>query len=156
MCLMDSFTKFLSINGLKKKDIAAYLGVSNAFITQLCNGTRTLPADKLALIKANSEWDTSMLEPGRKYKLIEVGELFPGLKAHSENTSERARSAILDAFGVSTEEFLVSYLQEKIADQDRLIRELYKEIGMLEAKLELARKGETASGAAGSSCADVG
>ena len=154
MCLMDSFTKFLSINGLKKKDIAAYLGVSNAFSTQLCNGTRTLPADKLALIKANSEWDTSMLEPGSKYKLIDVSELLPGVKAHSENT--RVRSAILDALGVSTEEFLVSYLQEKIADQDRLIRELYKEIGVLEAKLELARKGETASGAAGSSCADVG
>lgn len=154
---MTDFANFLKVNGLKRKEIAAFLGVSGAFVTQVCNGDRPLPAEKLALIKQNPYgWDFSMLEPGRKYKLIEVGELFPGLKAHSENTSERARSAILDAFGVSTEEFLVSYLQEKIADQDRLIRELYKEIGMLEAKLELARKGETASGAAGSSCADVG
>jgi transcriptional regulator with XRE-family HTH domain len=152
---MSDFVNFLKVNGLKRKEIAAYLGVSGAFITQICNGTRSLPAEKLALIKQNPHnWDFSMLEPGRKYKLIDVSELLPGVKAHSENT--RVRSAILDALGASTEEFLVSYLQEKIADQDRLIRELYKEIGVLEAKLELARKGETASGAAGSSCADVG
>lgn len=154
---MTDFANFLKVNGLKRKEIAAFLGVSGAFITQVCNGTRPLPAEKLALIKQNPyNWDFSMLEPGSKYKLIDVSELLPGLKAHNENTSERVKSAILDALGVTTEEFLVSYLQEKIEDQDRLIRELYKEIGMLEAKLELARKGETASGVAGSSCADVG
>ena len=55
----------------------------------------------------------------------------------------------------SAEELLVSYLQDKIADQDRVIRELYKEIGMLQAKLDLARKGETALDATGSSDADA-
>lgn len=151
---MTDFANFLKVNGLKRKEIAAFLGVSGAFVTQVCNGDRPLPAEKLALIKQNPyNWDFSMLEPGSKFKLIDVSELLPGLKAHSENT--RVRSAILDALGVTTEEFLVSYLQEKIADQDRLIRELYKEIGMLQAKLDLARKGETALGATGSSDADA-
>ena len=73
---MDSFAKFLSINGLKKKDIATYLGVSNAFITQLCAGTRKLPADKLALIKVNSDWDSSMLlSDTEKAKVIHLDHL---------------------------------------------------------------------------------
>lgn len=135
---MDRFAKFLSVNKLKKKEIAAYLGVSNAFITQLCNGSRTLPADKLALIKANEEWDTSMLTPKSKY--IVADGLLEGVGLAREK---------------SAEELLVSYLQDKIADQDRVIRELYKEIGMLQAKLDLARKGETASDATGSSDADA-
>lgn len=148
---------FRKINGLTQSDLGDFWGVKKAFVSQMESDKCPISKDKfIKLLNNPYGWDTSMLDPDEKFKLIDVSELLPGLKAHSENTSERVKSAILDALGVTTEEFLVSYLQEKIADQDRLIRELYKEIGMLEAKLELARKGETASGAAGSSCADVG
>ena len=59
---MTNFAKFLSINGLKRKDIASFLGVSGAFITQISSGDRPLPEDKLAMIKANAyNWDVSML-----------------------------------------------------------------------------------------------
>ena len=151
---MDSFAKFLSINGLKKKDIAAYLGVSNAFITQLCAGTRKLPADKLALIKVNSDWDSSMLlSDTEKAKAIHLDHLDRGRSY--EATPDNVREAVEKAL-MPEEHPLVAHLQRKVDDQERLIRELYKEIGMLEAKLELARKGETASTAGGSSAADVG
>lgn len=59
---MTDFETFISFNDIKKKDIAAFLGVSNAFITQLCAGERALPKEKYALIKANENWNTSMLE----------------------------------------------------------------------------------------------
>lgn len=151
---MDSFAKFLSINGLKKKDIAAYLGVSNAFITQLCAGTRKLPADKLALIKVNPDWDSSMLlSDTEKAKAIHLDHLDRGRSY--EATPDKVREAVEKAL-MPEEHPLVARLQKKVDDQERLIRELYKEIGMLEAKLELARKGETASAATGSSVADVG
>lgn len=59
---MNDFQRFIEVNGLLKKDLAEFLGVSGAFITQICNGKRTLPESKLALIKANSKgWDVSML-----------------------------------------------------------------------------------------------
>ena len=59
---MSDFSKFLTVNGLKRKDIASFLGVSGAFVTQLTSGERRLPPEKLALIKANPfGWDTSML-----------------------------------------------------------------------------------------------
>ena len=46
---MDAFNNFLTINKLKKGEIASFLGVSRAFITQICSGQRKLPDDKLAL-----------------------------------------------------------------------------------------------------------
>lgn len=59
---MTDFEAFIKANKLLKKDIAAYLRVSNAFVTQLCSGARTLPSQKLALIRSNNQgWDTSML-----------------------------------------------------------------------------------------------
>ena len=60
---MTDFEIFIQTNGLLKKDIAKYLGVSNAFITQICSGARALPPQKVAIIKANSNgWDTSMFD----------------------------------------------------------------------------------------------
>lgn len=67
---MGNFSNFLKANGLKKKDIASFLGVSNAFITQLCSDVRKLPDEKFALIKANTlNWDLSMLEQHEENEL---------------------------------------------------------------------------------------
>ena len=124
---MTNFAKFLSINGLKRKDIASFLGVSGAFITQISSGDRPLPEDKLAMIKANAyNWDVSML-------------------TQPENPMTDEPKA----------DGLVEYLERKVSDQEILIRELYQQIGMLEAKLDLARKGEIASVVGGSSDASA-
>lgn len=125
---MNAFAKFLSVNRLKRKDIAAFLGVSGAFISQITSGDRPLPDEKLALIKANAyNWNISMLvEP---------------------NVSAIESQSANDAF--------VDYLQQQIKDKDILINELYQKLGVLEAKLDLARKGEIAPIVVGSSNADV-
>lgn len=121
---MTTFAKFLNVNGLKRKDIAAFLGVSGAFITQISSGDRPLPVEKLALIKANANnWDISMFE---------------------ESQTPQSES-----------QALVEYLKGKVEDQDALIRELYQKIGALEAQIELARKGEIARTAVGSSDANA-
>ena len=124
---MTPFAKFMSINNLKRKDIASFLGVSGAFITQISSGDRPLPEEKLAMILTNAYgWNTSMLtEP-----------------EHPEVSNP-------------TESSLVDYLERKVSDQEILIRELYQQIGMLEAKLDLARKGEIAGTADGYSAVKV-
>jgi hypothetical protein len=61
---MTDFEVFIKANNLQKQAVAEYLGVSRAFITQLCQGLRELPSERLALIKANKSWDTSMLREG--------------------------------------------------------------------------------------------
>ena len=60
---MTDVEKFIKSNIVLKKDIAKYLGISNAFVTQLCDGRRSIPNDKVALLKQNPYgWDTTMLE----------------------------------------------------------------------------------------------
>lgn len=60
---MTDFENFIKSNNVLKKDIAKYLGISNAFVTQLCDGRRSIPNDKVALLKQNPYgWDTTMLE----------------------------------------------------------------------------------------------
>ena len=60
-----AFEEFIRANNLKKGELASFLGVSSAFITQLVQGARKLPDSKLALIKARDGWDYSMLSnPG--------------------------------------------------------------------------------------------
>ena len=124
---MVDFAKFMKVNGLKRKDIASFLGVSGAFITQITSGDRPLPQEKLALIKANAYgWDVSMLtQPDTP-------------------VCEPKADALVD------------YLQKKVEDQDVLIRELYQQIGMLEAKLDLLNKGGIVEPAVPSLSANVG
>lgn len=144
---MVAFANFMKVNGLKRKDIASFLGVSGAFITQISRGDRPLPEDKLAMIKANAYgWDTSMLTASHRLPL----EGLDGIRQHSEITQDQLRSAIEKAFNPE-EKFLIGYLERKVKEQealikekDSLINELYKQLGKYEAMLGSERKGELA------------
>lgn len=140
---MDRFSKFLSVNRLKKKDVASFLGVSNAFITQLCSNMRPLPDEKLALIKANTfGWDISMLttqeetpEPTPdKFKLSKV-------EANYQNFIGEA--------------YRPTNLVELLMKKDEEIIQLHKRIWELEQILE-SKGGRDAHDANSSSAADVG
>lgn len=158
---MNDFAKFLSINGLKRKDIASFLGVSGAFITQISSGDRPLPEDKLAMILSNAYgWDTSMLTQessrSRAINLIDTSGLLRG-------TQPNLRSAIETALNPE-EDTLVEYLKAEIKNLQSLISQLQdekadllKENAVLEYQLMMyAPKGErTAEDAGGSFCADV-
>ncbi len=48
-------------NKIKQVQLAEYLGVSQAFLSQVEKGGRLLPADRLAKILENAEWDHSAL-----------------------------------------------------------------------------------------------
>ena len=58
---MKKFDTFLFMNGIRKSEMAEYLGVSNSFITKLINESRSIPEDKLRKILENPDWDTSIL-----------------------------------------------------------------------------------------------
>ena len=146
---MTDFANFMSVNGLKRKDIATFLGVSGAFITQIANGDRPIPEEKLAMIRNNAYgWDISMLTPKSQKGYLSFMQGFR--EVPEERMQSKTESAISHAVD-SIESSCVHYLKAQIDDKDRLIRELEKKIGMLEAKLDLARKGEIVRDVDGSS-----
>lgn len=165
---MNAFANFMSVNNLKRKDIASFLGVSGAFITQLTSGQRSLPSKQLAAIKANAYgWDTSMLEEKPNNSMG----LFSGLKiTHShEAVAGNLGNTIKEVLeNNASESPLMVYLEQKnlekdavIANQDGTIRDLLKRIEMLTkerdellAEYKSVRKGD-AGNAAGSLSADA-
>lgn len=124
---MGEFANFLLVNGLKRKDIAEYLGVSGAFITQLTQGARPLPSEKLALIKANAYgWDISML-------------IRPQVTLQPETMANNA---------------LIDYLQNKVAELEKKVdrlnserADLLQEIAVLRFEKEMASKSGDAQNA---------
>lgn len=112
---------FRKANSISQVELAEYLSVGQSFISQVEKGSRPLPKEYISKLSANPNWDISMLAEPKT----------PATDQPMEST-------------------LVSYLERKVSDQEILIRELYQQIGMLEAKLDLARKGEIAGTADGS------
>lgn len=113
---------FRKSNNLTQTDLGDYLGCTKAFISAIEKGLRPLPDEMYSkMIDNPNNWDISMLAEPKT----------PAIDQPMEST-------------------LVSYLERKVSDQEILIRELYQQIGMLEAKLDLARKGEIAGTADGS------
>ena len=118
---------FRKANGLTQEALGDYLGIKKSFISTIESGKDPMPKDKLTKLLNNPYgWDISML-------------------TQPENPMADEPKA----------DGLVEYLERKVSDQEVLIRELYQQIGMLEAKLDLARKGEIARVAGGSSSADA-
>lgn len=118
---------FRKSNDLTQTDLGYYLGCTKAFISAIEKGLRPLPDEMYSkLIDNPNNWDISML-------------------TQPENPMADEPKA----------DGLVEYLERKVSDQEILIRELYQQIGMLEAKLDLARKGEIARVVTGSSDASA-
>lgn len=141
---------FRKANNISQVELAEYLGVGQSFISQMEKGIRPIPQEYISKLSANQNWNTSML----------ISES-SGLDAATLRGRERelapgdVRSALENVLKHGTTDYFISYLEGKIADQESLIRELYQQIGALEAKLELARKGETANAVEGSLSADA-
>lgn len=129
---MDAFNKFLSVNGLKKGEVASFLDVSSAFITQVSTGKSKLSPAKIKLIKGNRKWDTSMF--GVVSPNLAQGPVAPIVKVVGDvKRPETSQDAVY--------RLLVEDYKRQIKDKDALVQELCKKIGMLEAQIEVLTKG---------------
>jgi DNA-binding Xre family transcriptional regulator len=129
---MDAFNKFLSVNGLKKGEVASFLGVSSAFVTQVSTGKSKLSPAKIKLIKGNQKWDTSMF--GVVSPNLAQGAVAPIVKVVGDvKRPETSQDAVY--------RLLVEDYKRQIKDKDALVQELCKKIGMLEAQIEVMTKG---------------
>ena len=62
---MSRIKEFLKENGIKQKELAAYLGVTEPSVSRMVNGVNNPSEDNLRKIMENPYgWDTSMLQDG--------------------------------------------------------------------------------------------
>lgn len=64
---------FRKKNNLTQADLAAYLGVSQPFLSQIEKGSSPLPAEYLEMILSHPEWDVSMLIGGISNSVVIAG-----------------------------------------------------------------------------------
>ena len=67
-----NFYTFLEVNGLKQKDLAQYLGVSEPSVSAYVSGKTTPSPDKLKKIFENPAWDTSALSEDYPPKSVQA------------------------------------------------------------------------------------
>lgn len=126
---------FRRANNLTQSKLGAYLGMDKCFISAIEHGRSKLPKVKLGMILHNPHnWDTSMLV-SVETKTTENGKV-PVFKV--VDTVQQNSEALKN----KAQELLIQDYQRQIADKDATIQELCKQIGMLEAKIELLEKGD--------------
>ena len=124
---MTDFQLFIKANNLLKKEIAEYLGVSNAFITQLCSGAKGLPEGKLALIKANDRgWDISMFERRQT-----IGDNNSGVVVNGDNTNSPIDNRHFYSDSPDVLRAQIELLDERIKEKDAQIKEKDAQIKQL-------------------------
>ncbi|MBQ7623012.1 MAG: hypothetical protein IJS66_04675 [Bacteroidales bacterium] len=127
---MSDFQLFVSANNILKKDIAAFLGVSKAFITQLASGEKRIPADKLEKILANEYgWDTSMLT-GKKNSDNVASVIVNGNNSNSPIDNRHYYSDSPDVLRTQIE-----LLDERIKEKDAQIKEKDAQIKEKDAQI---------------------
>ena len=89
-----NFITFLEVNGLKQKDLAQFLGVSEPSVSAYVSGKTTPSPDKLKKILDNPEWDTTALsetDPGKdiQVELARMQQLIKMLESQIKRLEEQ-------------------------------------------------------------------
>ena len=134
---ISRFVQYLEYKGINDNQATVECGLSNGLIGQARSGKSDLGAKTIdKILNAYQDLSRVWLLTGEGNMLTEQD--VPVVSQPTEST-------------------LVGYLERKVSDQEILIRELYQQIGMLEAKLNLLdNKKETAENAGDSSFVNVG
>lgn len=84
-----NFITFLEVNGLKQKDLAQFLGVSEPSVSSYVSGKSVPSPDKLKKIIDNPAWDTSALTEDSPLNdpLIEITKLKSLIKSLNEQNA---------------------------------------------------------------------
>ncbi len=140
---MGDFETFLKDNKIQKQEIAQFLKVSRAFVTQLSQGTRKLPADKLALIKSNTAWDSSALEKGGNSGILINAKNITG-NVNQDNRQYYSDSPDVLRAEIDKLDLIIAEKEERIKEKDAQIKEKDAQIkekdAQIKALLEILRK----------------
>lgn len=117
-------------NKLKQQDLATFLGVTAAFLSQIENGTRKAPKELLNKLTENKEWDTSMFGDGTQIiagnnnggdAVVNIG-----ARGTSKGASERVAALEAENEMLRTQVDLLRELSRSKDEQIKLLKGLQK------------------------------
>lgn len=132
---------FRKANKISQTKLGKYFGVGQSFISQIEQGTRPMPPEYISKILADKRWDTSMIRRSGSGQIhgLDVSGLVHVPALNVRSAIEKAAKA---------DDSLVGYLKAEIASLKAQISQLQneksdlnKQVGMLEAKIELLTDG---------------
>lgn len=116
---------FLKANNLKQVDLAKFLGVSDVAISNAVKGKSSFSEENLSkLLKNDKGWDTSMLT-----KATHVGDNRVTAKVAGNGSVSTNINYGSDECAVLKER--IKYLEQSLAEKERLIEEKERLIGVL-------------------------
>ena len=124
---VSDFQLFITKNGLLKKNVAKYLGISNTWVTQICKNKATLSDVSLFKILSNKEgWDVSMLAHLADEKTLAS---IPGVSIGSGNINSGGDQNVFsfDEQLLHLHEGYLDLLKKKDEQMDRLIAIIEKQ-----------------------------
>ena len=130
---LSNLEEFRKINNLKQQDIAAYLGVSRAYISQVENNKCKLSEENVRKL-FTSNWDTSVLTQG---VVNDSGIVIAG-QNNISNSSIDNRHYYSDSPDVLKAQ--IELLDERIKEKDAQIKEKDAQINSLLSILESCSK----------------
>lgn len=123
--IMSILRDFRKANGLTQTDVGDYLGIKKSFISRIEAGAAKLPEDKFRKLLENSNgWDTSMLT-----KATHVGDNRVTAKVAGNGSVSTNINYGSDECTVLKER--IKYLEQSLAEKERLIEEKERLIGVL-------------------------
>ena len=114
-------------NNLTQADLAAYLGVSQPFLSQIEKGNSPLPAEYLDKILSHPGWDVSMLVGGINHSVVIAGN-----DNHHNNIDNRHYYS--DSPDVLRAQ--IELLDERIKEKDAQIKEKDAQIKEKDAQIK--------------------
>ncbi len=145
---------FRKDKNITQMEIAKMFSCNQNFVSRIESGIRPIPTDKLEILQSKfgdiSEYYKEILEPPQNDKQTKTVQV-------NEDSLD-----FITAGGEAFSTMIVRMMNEKqiapyglLADKDREIAELNRQIGKLEALLEVAKRG-TAQQVGNATVADVG
>lgn len=130
---------FMDANKLTGQQLAEYLGVTPAFISNVRKGKSWLPWDYVVKIMENSEWNTSFLQEAKYDQSIHVNEqavlggnttfYYPYATFHGEGTSR-------PPIPLNQYEDIIAQKDEEIAKKDEEIKRLNERVDKIVSIME--------------------
>lgn len=122
-----NWKEFFSVNGLKRRELAAYIGVSQPFMTNIVQGTSAISDERLDMVVNNDKgWDVDVL-----FKEPEPAPTDPSLFPEGATNEPKASDALRTVLNPSANRLLI-----ELAEQRKLTAKAQEQLSKAQEQID--------------------